>query len=46
MKLTEKHIAKIIEMVPKDKDDLNKIVSEANLEESEQEEIINVIKEI
>lgn len=46
MKLTEKHIAKIIELCPKDKEDLNKIVSEANLDDSEQETILNVIKEI
>jgi DNA-directed RNA polymerase subunit F len=46
MKLTEKHIAKIIEILPKDKEDLNKIVSEANLDDSEQESVLNVVKEI
>ncbi len=46
MKLTDKHLAKIVEILPKDKEELNKIVTEANLDESEQEAILNVIKEI
>jgi DNA-directed RNA polymerase subunit F len=46
LKLNEKHFAKIVEMVPKNKEDLNKIVPEANLDDEEQERVLNAIKGI
>lgn len=46
LKLNDKHFAKIVEMFPKDKEDLNKIVPEANLDEEEQERVLNAIKGI
>lgn len=46
IKINDKHISKIIDFLPKDKENLNKIVQEANLDESETNEIIQTIKEI
>jgi len=45
MKLKEEHIAKIMDLMPETKEDLNKIFVDVNLDEDEAQQIINAIKE-
>jgi DNA-directed RNA polymerase subunit F len=45
LKINEKHISKIIDLLPEDKEALNKIVQEANLDENETNSIIHAIKD-
>jgi DNA-directed RNA polymerase subunit F len=43
-KLKEEHIIKIVDFLPKDLEDLNKIVSEANLSDTEANAILDLTK--
>ncbi len=45
MKVKSEHIAKLIDLMPENKEDLNKIFVEASLNEDEVQKIINTIKE-
>jgi len=45
IQLNEKHISKLIDVLPKDKESLNKISSEINLSEDESNNILQTIKE-
>jgi len=45
LKINEKHISKIIDLLPNDKESLNKIVQESNLDENETNSILQTIKE-
>jgi len=45
MKLNDKHISKLIDSLPKDKEDLLKVLPDANLDENETNTIISTIKE-
>lgn len=45
MKLREEHIIKIIDLVPEDIDDLNKICVGVSLDEDETKKILETIKE-
>ncbi len=44
IKLNEKHIVKLIDFLPEDNEDLNKIVVDANLNEDEIKKILETIK--
>ena len=46
LKINEKHISKIIDLLPEDKEALNKITQEANLDENETNSVLQAIKEI
>lgn len=45
MKIKEEHIAKIIDLVPEDLEDLNKIFIDMNLDEDETKKVLETIKE-
>ncbi len=45
MKVKDEHIAKIIDLMPENGEDLNKIFVEVSLDENEVQKIINTIKE-
>ena len=45
MKVKDEHIAKIIDLVPETKEELNKIFVDVSLDEDEFQKIINTIKE-
>ena len=45
IKLNEKHISKIIDILPEDKDELNKIVNDISLDENENAKILEAIKQ-
>lgn len=45
IKLNDKNIAKIIDLLPKDKEDLNKVFIDVNLDENETNTILETIKE-
>lgn len=45
MKMKNEHIAKIIDLMPERKEDLNKIFVDVSLDEDEAQKIINTIKE-
>ena len=45
IKINEKHITKIIDLMPQDKESLNKIFVDVNLDENEQNKILQTIKE-
>jgi len=45
LKINDKHISKIIDLLPEDKESLNKIFQEANLDENETNNILHAIKE-
>ena len=45
MKMKSEHIAKIIDLMPEDKEDLNKIFTDVSLDEDELQKIIGVVKE-
>ena len=46
LKINEKHVSKIIDLLPEDKESLNKIIQEANLDENETNSILQAIKDI
>jgi DNA-directed RNA polymerase subunit F len=45
LKIKLEHVSKIIDLIPEDKEDLNKIFIDIGLDENEIEKIINTIKE-
>jgi len=45
MKIKEEHISKIIDFLPEDTENLNKIFRDVNLEEDEQKKLLDTIKE-
>ena len=45
IKINERHVTKIIDLMPKDKESLNKIFVDVNLDENEQNTILQTIKE-
>ena len=45
IKIQETHISKIIDLMPQNKEELNKIFTDVNLEEDEINKILNTIKE-
>ena len=46
MKVKEEHITKIIDLMPENKEDLNKIFVDISLDEDETQKIINTIKKV
>jgi len=44
IKLNDKYISKIIDLLPETKEELNKIFSDVNLDEEEVEKVLNEIK--
>ena len=44
LKINSNHISKMIDILPRDKEELNKIASDASLDENEIEQILNTIK--
>ena len=44
MKLNQKHISKILDFLPEDKEDLNKILVDVNLDENETTKLLETIK--
>ena len=45
IKLNEKHIVKIVDFLPEDSEEVNKIVVDANLNEDEIKKVLETIKE-
>lgn len=45
MKIREEHISKIIDIIPEDAPDLNKIFVDVSLEEDETKKILDTVKE-
>ena len=45
LKVRDTHISKIIDLVPENKEDLNKIFTEVGLDEDESKQILNAIEE-
>ena len=45
IKLNDIHISKIIDLLPQDKEDLNKIFVDVNLDEDETNKVLDTIKE-
>lgn len=45
LKINDKHTSKIIDLLPTDKEALNKIVQESNLDENETNSILQAVKE-
>ena len=45
IKLNEKHIVKLIDFLPDDSEEVNKIVVDANLNEDETKKVLETIKE-
>ncbi len=45
IKLNEKHIVKLVDFLPEDNEEVNKIVIDANLNEDETKKILDTIKE-
>ena len=46
MKVREEHIAKIIDLLPENAEELNKIFAEVGLDEDEVQKIIDAVKEV
>lgn len=46
IQLNEKHIAKLIDMLPTDKEGMSKILSDINFDENETNNILSAIKEL
>lgn len=44
MKLNQKHISKLIDFLPEDKEDLNKILMDVSLDENETTKILEAVK--
>jgi DNA-directed RNA polymerase subunit F len=45
MKVREEHISEIINLLPENSDELNKIFKESNLDEDESKKILDILKE-
>lgn len=45
IKLNEKHISKIIDILPSDKDELTKILNDVAINEDETNKILDIVKE-
>lgn len=45
IKLNREHISKLIEVLPEDREGLNKVVSDVNLDENETNNVLQTIKE-
>jgi len=45
IKLNEKQISKLIDLLPKEKDEISRILSDSNLDENETNAILSTIKE-
>ncbi len=45
LKLKEEHIVKIIDLLPEDKEDLNKIFTDMGLDENETNKILDITKQ-
>jgi DNA-directed RNA polymerase subunit F len=45
IKLREEHISKLIDLLPKNKEEINKVFIDVSLEENEIESLLNTIKE-
>ena len=45
IKLNEKHISKLIDVLPEDKDELGKILNDVSVSEDETNKILDIIKE-
>ena len=45
MKVNEKHIVKIIDLLPENKEELNKIFTDVSLDEDEQKQILETVRE-
>ncbi|MDP3966103.1 MAG: hypothetical protein Q8Q04_01060 [archaeon] len=45
IKLNDKHLSKILDFLPEDKDELSKILPDSNLDENETNTILSTIKE-
>ncbi|MCA9487708.1 MAG: hypothetical protein KC516_01985 [Nanoarchaeota archaeon] len=45
IKLNPKHISKIIDFLPEDREDLNKILPDTNLDENEANDVLSKIKQ-
>jgi len=45
IKLNEMHISKLIEMMPEEREELSKILSDSNLDENESNAILSTIKD-
>jgi len=45
IKLNEKHISKLIDLLPEDKESLNKVLVDVNLDENETNSTLQTIKE-
>jgi len=45
LKMNEMHIAKLIDILPETKDELNKIFNDVGLDENESKQILDTIKE-
>ena len=45
IKMNENHIVKIIDLLPKDKEELNKIFSDVGLDEDETKKLLDTIKQ-
>jgi DNA-directed RNA polymerase subunit F len=45
IKLNEKHISKVIDILPSDKDELTKIMSDVAVSEDEANKILDIVKE-
>lgn len=46
MKLKSDHISKLIDLLPEDQEDLNKIFTDVSLDEDETKKILDTIKEL
>lgn len=44
MKINEKHISKVIDLLPEDNEALNKIFTDVNLDEDETKKVIDTVK--
>lgn len=45
MKMNEKHISKVIDLLPSSSEDINKIFSDISLDENETKKIIDIVKQ-
>ena len=45
LKINDKHIVKIVDILPENKDELNKILVDISLDEDETNKVLNTIKE-
>lgn len=45
IKMSEQHIAKVIDILPTELEEINKIFTDTNLEEDEKKQVIEVVKQ-